>query len=240
MWGIGPAYVRLLNSRGITTARQLRDVDLRWARRTLTVTGARIVEELRGVRCLPLAICPPLRKSVTVSRSFGEQVESLREVKEAVATFLSRAAEKVRRHTLIASAVTVFIETNRFSEVDLQYSNSATVPLAYPTDATQELMAVALSATARLFRDGFRYKKAGVMLTGLVPHRPSTARMFDSEEYERRRHMSTVIDEINRRFGRDAIRFGACGFEHRWKTKAGRRSKRYTTNWDELIVVRCE
>jgi DNA polymerase V len=177
---------------------------------------------------------------MTVSRSFGEQVETLREVKEAVATFLSRAAEKVRRHGLLASAVTVFVETNRFSQVDPQYGNSATIPLAYPTDATQELMPVALSIAARLFREGYRYKKAGVMLTGLVPREPSTTRMFDSEEYERRRHMSTVIDEINQRFGREAIRFGACGLEQRWRTKAERRSKRYTTRWDELMTARCE
>lgn len=78
------------------------------------------------------------------------------------------------------------------------------------------------------------------MLTGLVPREPLTRRMFDSDEYERRRHMSAVIDEINQKFGRDAIRFGACGFDQRWKTKAERRSKRYTTNWGELMTVNCK
>ncbi len=240
VWNIGPAYSRLLRKHGVMNARQLRDVDLKWARRAMTVAGARVVQELRGVPCLPLELCAPARKTVTVSRSFGETVNTLREVKEAVATFLSRAAEKVRRHGLLASAVTVFVETNRFSKVDPQYGNAAAVHLAYPTDTTQELMPTALAITARLFREGLRYKKAGVMLTGLVPRRPSTVRMFGAEEYERRWHMSEVIDEINQRFGRDAIRFGACGLEQRWRTKAERRSKRYTTRWDELMIVRCE
>jgi DNA polymerase V len=237
VWGIGPAYARLLTKHGITNARQLRDVDLRWARKTMTVVGARVIQELRGVACLPLEMCPPPRKSVTVSRSFGEQVETLREIKEAVATFLSRAAEKVRRHGMLASAVTVFITTNRFSEVDQQYQNLATVPLAYATDATPELLSVAMRSTERIYRNGFRYKKAGVMLTGLVPRVPSTERMFGAQEFDRERKLSGLVDEINGRFGRDTIRFGACGFAQKWKTKAGYTSHRYTTRWDELMVA---
>jgi DNA polymerase V len=203
----------------------------------MTVVGARVIQELRGVACLPLELCPQSRKSVTVSRSFGEQVETLREIKEAVATFLSRAAEKVRRHGMLASAVTVFITTNRFSEVDPQYQDSATVPLVYPTDATPELLSIAMRSTEHIYRNGFRYKKAGVMLTGLVPRVPATERMFGADEFDRMRHVSGVVDEINRRFGRDAVRFGACGFAQKWKTKAEHTSKHYTTRWDELMVA---
>jgi DNA polymerase V len=94
-----------------------------------------------------------------------------------------------------------------------------------------------MRTTERIYREGFRYKKAGVMLTGLVPRVPSTERMFGADEFDRERKLSGLVDEINRRFGQDAIRFGACGFTQRWKTKAERTSKRYTTRWDELMVA---
>lgn len=115
VWGVGPAYVKLLKAAGINTARGLRDADRRWVRRRMTVVGARIVEELRDVRCLSLEQCPPQKKSITCSRSFGVPVDSLREMCEAVAVYMTRAAEKLRRGKLAAGVVTVFINTNRFS-----------------------------------------------------------------------------------------------------------------------------
>ncbi|HEV2761697.1 MAG TPA: Y-family DNA polymerase, partial [Pyrinomonadaceae bacterium] len=161
VWGVGRRYAKLLRGRGIGTARELRDADLAWVRRNMTVTGARVVEELRGRSCLPLEVCPPARKSLTVSRSFGRAVETLEELREAVGSFASRAAEKLLKAGLVAGALTVLVATNRFSKEDF-YADSATVELAFPTDATAELLAYAYACCARLYRPGLKFKKAGV------------------------------------------------------------------------------
>jgi DNA polymerase V len=115
MWGVGQAYSKFLKEAGIKTARKLRDADRRWIRQRMTVVGARIVEELRGIRCLSLEQCPQQKKSVTCSRSFGILVESLDDLREAVAVYTSRVAERLRRAWLAASVVIVFISTDRFS-----------------------------------------------------------------------------------------------------------------------------
>lgn len=237
VWGVGPAYTKALTSRGIMSALQLREMDVRRARRLMTVTGARVVEELRGNSCLPLELAPPAKKSLTCSRSFGRPVETLREMREAVAFFTERAAERLRRHALAASAVTVWMSTNPFTKDAPHYSNAATVEVAYPTDATHELLALTLAASERLYRAGYRYKKAGVMLAGLVPASPMTVRMYGDEKWGRLRRVARCVDEINRKFGGEAVRLAASGLRRAWATKFEMRSPRYTTDWDELVTV---
>jgi DNA polymerase V len=237
VWGIGRRYTKFLHSRGITNAKQLRDVDAGWARQALTVVGARIVQELRGVSCMPIETCPPPKKSLTCSRSFGRVIESHVELREAVATFTVRVAERLRKNKLAAGTITVFVSTNRFSKDAPYYENSATVEMAYPTDATTELLERAAACAARLYREGYKFKKAGVLLNGLVPASPMTIRMQDDEEWQRSRRVMRVVDEINAKFGRDTVSYGITGFEQNWKTKFEKRSQRFTTNWNELLAV---
>lgn len=236
VWGVGPAYSKLLKEAGITTARKLRDADRRWIRKMMTVVGARIVEELRGTRCLPLEQCPPQKKSITCSRSFGILVESLEEIREAVSLYLTRAAERLRRFHLAASVVTVFLNTDRFSDGP-QYGNSATLELAHATDDTKELLEWALRGLERIFRAGYRYKKAGVMLNGLVPARQLSMRLFGNQGFERSRRLMKAMDEINARHGRDTVRFGAAQPHARWKTRFMRRSQCYTTRLKEVLSI---
>ena len=236
VWGIGPAYSKLLKDAGINTARKLRDADRRWIRQRMTVVGARIVEELRGIRCLQLEQCPQQKKSVTCSRSFGVLVESLDDLREAVAVYTSRVAERLRRARLAARVVTVFINTDRFS-TEPQYNNSLTYELASATDTTDELLEWTLKGLEQIFRPGFKYKKAGVMLNHLVPADQLSRRMFGDLSFERSRRLAEALDEINRRHGRDTIRFGLAQADGRWKTKAVRRSPRYTTCLKEVLLV---
>ena len=237
VWGVGRQYARLLRARGIQTAGQLRDADVAWARRRMTVVGARIVEELRGVSCLPLAAAPPAKRSLTCSRSFGRRVETLAELREAVACFTVRAAERLRRQGLAAGAVTVFVSTNRFSKAEPQYAASATAEIAYPTDATQELLAVTLRAAERLHRDGLRFQKAGVILSALLPASPITARMYGEPRWQRARRVSRAVDQLNRTFGPDTVRFAASGLKRTWQTKFERRTPRYTTCWGDVLAI---
>jgi DNA polymerase V len=236
VWGVGPAYSKLLKRAGIDTARKLRDADRRWVRQRMTVVGARIVEELRGVSCIPLEKCPQGRRSVTCSRSFGVLVEPLEELREAVAVYMTKAAERLRRARLAAGVVTVFINTSRF-DPGPQYSNSATSELAYSTDSTEELLAWALKGLERIYRPGFRYKKAGVMLNRLTPADGLSMRLFGDERFEKSRRVMRAVDEINSRFGRDTVRFGVARPGGRWETRFLRRSRRYTTCLGEVLRV---
>lgn len=237
VWGVGPAYAKLLKAAGITTARHLRDADRRWIRKRMTIVGARIVEELRGISCLPLEQCPQQKKSLTCSRSFGLLVESLAELREAVAVYMTRAAERLRRGRLAAGVVTVFINTNRFS-TEPQYGNSATYELAYSTDATKELLDWALKGLEHIYRPGYRYKKVGVMLNGLVPADQLSRRFFGDASFERSRCVMKAVDEINRRHGHDTVRFGVAQPKGRWQTKALKRSQCYTTRLKDVLCIR--
>ncbi len=236
VWGVGPAYAKMLKGVGVDTARKLRDADRRWVRQRMTVVGARIVEELRGVSCILLEKCPQGRKLVTCSRSFGVLVESQEELREAVAVYMTKAAERLRRSRLAAGVVTVFINTSRFS-VDPQYSNSATFELAYSTDSTDELLSWALKGLEQIYRTGYRYKKAGVMLNKLSPAEQLSMRLFGDGRFENSRRVMKALDEINARHGRDTIRFGAARPGGRWETKFLRRSRCYTTRLDEVLRI---
>jgi DNA polymerase V len=236
VWGVGPAYSKLLKQKGILSALQLRDVDVRWARQAMTVVGARVVMELRGVSCLPLESCPPSKKSLTCSRTFGRSTPSLSDLREAIAYYATRVAEKLRRGKLAAGVVTVFVHTDRHADGP-QYFNAGTHTLAYPTDSTQEIMRCALDALERIFREGFNYRKAGVMLNSLSPADQLTLRMFGDERAERFRQVMVAVDQINRKWGRDTVRFATANPDGNWRTKVEKRSPRYTTRLQEVLTI---
>lgn len=240
IWGIGRRYTKLLHSRGITNAKQLRDVDLRWARGALSVVGARIVEELRGRSCLSLTICPPAKKSLTCSRSFGTMIESLADLREALASFTVRVATRLRHHRLTAGAITAFVSTNRFSKTEPYYTNSITVGMAYPTDATPELLKRSLAFADKLYREGYMFKSAGIILSALAPASPMTRRMLDDERWLKSRELMHVVDSVNNRHGRGTIRFAVEGLKKeppQWQTRLEKRSPLYTTSWNDLLTV---
>lgn len=239
VWGIGPNYAKMLRAAGLETARQLRDADRRGVRRRMSVVGARVVEELRGTPCLSLEACPQTKKSVTCSRSFGAVVVSLDELREAVATYTARAAERMRRHKLAAGVVTVFVATDRFGDEARRYGNAATYELAQATDATRELIDWALKGLDGIYRPGYEYKKAGVMFNHLIAADQISRRLFGDADFERSRAVAKAVDLINSRYGRDAVRYGVapqCDAA-RWRTRFSRRSPRYTTCLDEILRV---
>jgi DNA polymerase V len=237
IWGIGPSYSRLLQSHGIHTALDLRQAKDWWIRKQMGVVGLRIVWELRGISCLSLLPCPPPKKSLMVSRSFGKPITTLDEMREAVATYTSRAAEKLRRNKLAAGVLTVFITTNHFSD-EPQYSNAVTLTLPVATSDTAELLAYALCGMEHIFQTGFQYKKAGILLTELVPDQQIQLSLFDGRDRDRSARLMTAVDYINTQMGAGTIRYAAVGFRNRWKMRSARRSPRYTTRWEELAEVK--
>jgi DNA polymerase V len=237
IWGIGPGYTRRLKVHDIRTAMQLQAANDRWIRQQLGIVGQRIAWELRGISCLPLALCPPPKQSLMVSRSFGRPITTLTEMREAVATYMTRAAEKLRRHQVAAGVITVFLMTNRFTE-EPHYSNSMTITLPVATQDTAELIGYALRGVEQIFREGYRYQKAGVILTALVPAHQVQTHLFDRHDRERSQKLMEAIDTINREWGSGTIRYAAVGLRPGWIMKCARRSPRYTTRWEELAVVR--
>jgi DNA polymerase V len=236
VWGIGPRWSKRLRQQGIASALALRHADKAWIRQQMGVIGVRIVWELQGYSCLPLELNPKPRKSVVVSRSFGTPVESLKELKEAVATFTARAAYKLRKENLAAQCLTVFVSTSRFKEP--YYNNKKTTSLPVATNHMQELIGYALTLTERLYRKGLPFTKAGVMMMKLVCDDQRQINLFDTCDRERAERLLQGVDEINEQLGRGTLHYGAEGLKQGWQTRAERRSPRWTTQWSELPIVK--
>jgi DNA polymerase V len=236
VWGIGPNHARLLKQHGITTARQLSEADDQWIRKRMGVVGLRLVMELRGVSCLDLEQCPAPKQSLTCSRAFGKLINTLAEMEEAVSVYTSRVAEKLRRGRLAATMLTVYLTTNEFKEGP-QYSNALTLKLPVVTDSTSELIRCALQGIRAIYRDGYLYKKAGVMLTGLVPVSQAQADLFDSKDRRKSKRLMSALDSINDRWGPGTLQYASSGITKAWKTQFHRCSPAYTTDWNALPVV---
>ncbi len=237
VWGVGPRTAQILKAQGIGTAYQLREADEPWIRKRFGVVGLRTVRELRGLSCLSLEDCPPPKQGITVSRSFGRPVETLAEMREAVATYLTRAAEKLRQEGLAVSVLTVFLQTNQFKD-EPQYHNACTLTLPVATSVTSELLHTALRGITTIYRGGFRYKKAGVMLTGLMPASQVQTDLFDSQNRARSQSLMRAVDRLNDRMGEGTVQYGAVGLSPRWKAKFARRSPAYTTRWEEVVQAK--
>ena len=239
VWGVGRRQAVKLRSYGILTARGLRGADDDWVRRKMTVVGLRTVHELRGIRCLELGRSHAHQHSLVVSRSFGNVVWNFDELREAVAWFTARGAEKLRRRRLAAGALTVFVRIGRNSRPGGEAATgSVTVDLGTASDSTLELMAAAQGLLHKLYREGTGYRKAGIMLTGLSPSETVSRRLWDAERYERQRELMTRIDAINHRHGSEAIRCGLFRSNGGWQSRTEQRSNRFTTNWKEIMWVK--
>lgn len=239
VWGVGPRLHKRLAAIGIHTVLDLRNTAPKALQGAFGVVMARTCNELRGVSCLDLEDVLPPKQQIMSSRSFGAPVETLDELREAVARYLAQAAEKLRRQHAVTGALHLFVMTNRFKDDEPQYNAGLTVPLAEPTDDTRALTAAALKGLVAIYRPGYRYKKAGVMLTLLSAKATRQTSLFDDPVAQHTSaQLMTAMDAINTAFGRGTVRSGASGTTARWAMRAENRSPRYTTCWDELPVVK--
>lgn len=240
VWGIGPKYSLFLGNYGITTAKHLKDADQKWIRRYLTVVGERIVLELRGVSCIPLETERPPKKGIMCSKTFGKEITTLDELTEAVATYTARAAEKLRQQDSLAGSLTVFICTNTFNQNIPQYSNSFTVSIPYPTAFTPELVRHALAGLQAMYKDGFRYKKAGVYLSQITPLdavQPDLFGAYSLAQHVREARLMAIVDAINRIYGRDTLFLAVQGATRTWAMQRRRLSPQYTSRWEEILTI---
>lgn len=244
IWGIGPRKGAFLRQNGYSSALDLKKAPDQWVKKHLTITGLRTVYELRGISCLPLELAPPSKKAIASAKTFGRPVEHVEELKEAVATYLARAAEKLRAQNSAASMLQVFVRTNHFHEDEPRYASSATLRLPTPTAYTPELVHYANHLVGKIYREGYRYSKAGIMLTDFVSDKALQLKLFSgSPQFQlgdraRQQKLMEALDKLNGKWGRDSVRLGASGLTRDWKSRQSNISERFTTRWDELLTVR--
>ncbi len=240
IWGVGPKYARFLKNYGIKTARDVRDADEKWIRKHLTVVGARIQAELRGIACFPLEVNRPPKQSIICSKSFGKEITSRTSMEEAVCTYTARAAEKLREQESLCGRITVFVRSNPFQQDAPHYSNSFTIDLPYPTAFTPELFTSALKGLHAIYEEEHRYKKAGVELSHITPLPVVQPDLFgerDLGEHNRQSRLMAIVDAINRVFDRNTLFFASQGIAQDWQMRQTMLSQRFTTRWDEVLQV---
>ncbi|MCF8173076.1 MAG: Y-family DNA polymerase [Candidatus Methylopumilus sp.] len=238
VWGVGKRIAKRLNAMGVETVLDLRNISIKEIRAQFGVVMERTCNELRGISCLELEDVAPAKQQIMSSRSFGSPVTTLAELREAVASYVSRAAEKLRAQQSVSAAIHVFIQTNRFKESDLQYSEGLLVPLPDPTDDTRLLASAATLGLSLIFKPGYQYKKAGIMLTLISDKAKRQQTLFDDPlQRAQSAKLMAAMDAINAEFGRDTVRTGANGTEKRWAMRSENRSPRFTTQWDELPIA---
>jgi len=240
VWGIGRRYSRFLKASGINTADKLEQAPRDWVKKNLTIAGLHTVLELGQIPCVAFEEVPPTAKSLVCSRSFGTRIAELDSLEEALSAYVQRAAEKLRAKKLLAGVVQVFVETSRFHPGP-QYTGSGSQALAAPTSYTPILHAQALRILRRIYREGFRYQKVGVMFLELVPENNRQLSFLEPSGEERRKQQAlmNVLDNANDRYGRKILTLASSGVGHKpWHMRQERKSPRYTTCWAELPLVK--
>lgn len=240
VWGVGGRSSAKLQDLGIHTALDLKRAAPGRIRKSFGVTLERTLRELNGEPCYPLAAGPAARKQILSSRSFGQLLTEFAPLEEAVAAYATRAAEKLRRQGLVAGAVGLFVQTNPF-RVDLPQYQVARNCTLEPTADTRLLAQAALRLLRNLYRPGFAYQKAGVILTELLPEELRQPTLFeDGAARTRSQALMAAMDHINRAYGRGTVKLGAEGNDPRWAMRSERRTPRYTTRLEELAVAKAE
>lgn len=238
IWGVGRKLAPKLTQLGFKSVLDLKRANPETLRQQFSVVMEKTIRELNGVVCIDLEEMHPPKKQILSSRSFGVPVTDLAGLSESISLYVSRAAEKLRRQQSYAGAIYVYIRTSPFKEQDQQYSNGMTVPLPSPTDYTPKLVSVALWALKQLYRPGYNYAKAGIMLSDLVQSSAIQTDLFsDIQPNPKSERLMQVMDHINRKMGKESLKVASEGFKRPWKMKQESKSPCYTTNWDENLKV---
>ena len=239
VWGVGKQLSKFYHKNNISNAYDLKNVSNTWVKKGTNVLGAKTAMELRGIPCIDLQIDQEKRKNCCVSRSFGRKVKDLNELDESVITHCLNAAEKIRADDQIAKTITVFIRTSPFDKNRRYYSNSKTIDLAIPTSNSIELIKNAVKALTDIYKYGYAYQKAGIILSGLKDANQNDQNLLTPLLENKSKKLMKAIDYTNTKYGRYAISIAQAGLSKGWKMRREHSSKIDTASFDSLpkIVV---
>jgi len=237
VWGVGKQLTKFYHQNGIYNAKQLKNKSNTWIKKNSNVLSSRTAMELRGISCIDLETMSSKRKSCVVSRSFGKRVENFQELREAVAGYSLNASEKIRSESLVAKSITVFVRTSPFQNRYGFYSNSKTIDLPIATNNSIEIVKVALIALEAIFKNGYRYQKAGIILSHLSESN-NNKNLFSSEKDEKINILMKSIDNTNYRYGRSTLSLASAGVHKKWKSKRQHYSKIDTADFYSLPTIK--
>lgn len=235
LWGVGKRLSSRLNQMGIYSAYQLQQANPKAMQRKFSVNMERTIMELRGKACIPLEDSPPAKKQLICSRSFGQKTNHYHTIRESLAYHVSRGAEKLRSQGSLAKTVTFFIATSPYSKNDMQHSESRTIVLPEPTSQTNHFLKASTQALRSMYKQGYRYKKSGVMFNGLCQEKGFQRDLIQSVPTSP--ELMESLDRINARFGKSSVTYASQGFANEWQMKSSKRSPDYTSAWSDLPVT---
>ena len=238
IWGIGEQHQKLLIRNGFHTAADFAAAPAEWVRKEMAVVGLRTQMELKGIVCFKWNDEVKSKKNICTSRGFGKLITSKREVQQAVATFTSSCAQKLRKQQSCARKIHVFIQTNIHRKQDEQYFHSMTIDLTVATNSTSELLKYAMKALDTIYLPGYKYNKTGVMVLDLIPETQVQLGLFDQAKREKEKLAMHAIDGLNRSFGNDVVRMATQEFNKKWKLRQKYLSGRCSTRFEELMIVK--
>lgn len=238
LWGIGRRYTKFLSKRGFKTAYDLANASESWVRTNMTINGLRMVKELKGIPCHVLENQPPRKKNICTSRSFGVDVKELSELKEAVANYATMCAMKLRKERSLAGSILVFIKTNPFKNEGYQYNNCQKFILDVPTNDSLELTKKAIKVLEAIYKKGYAYKKAGVIVSNIVPNSSQQMSLFSQKDPFKNKNIMQAMDHINQTMGRHKVRLAVQGFDRKWRLKQEKLSPCYTTRFSDMLNVK--
>ena len=237
VWGVGRQLTKFYQKNGIYNAKQLKNKSNTWIKKCSNVLSSRTAMELRGIPCINLETTQTKRKSCVVSRSFGKRIETFQELKEAVSNYCLNASEKIRSESLVAKAITVFVRTSPFQRDYGYYSNSKTIDFPIATNNSIETVKTAVAILESIFKNSYRYQKAGVMLTGLRED-DGRKNLFSSEKDEKINSLMRSIDSTNHRYGRSTLSLASAGVHKKWNMRRNYSSKIDTADFYSLPKIK--
>lgn len=238
IWGVGRRIGKRLNLMGIENALQLSRAHPALIRKNFSVVLERTVRELNGESCIPLEEFVPAKQQIVCSRSFGDRITSKVLMQEALCQYATRAAEKLRKERQFCRRISVFIRTSPHAQGEIFYGNSAGESLTIPTQDTRDVIEVAMRSLDRIWLEGRRYMKAGIMLDDFTPNGVSQLSLFDEDKPRANSaQLMKVLDGINQS-GLGSVWFAGQGVNTEWKMKRDMLSPAWTTRWSDIPVAR--
>ena len=237
IWGVGRRLNKRLLSQKVSTAFKLSQMDIGQVRKQFSIMLVNTIRELRGETCIPLDNAPSPKKQIVVSRTFSKRVTELSLLEEAVSNYAARAAEKLRKEGKTCKIISVFIRTNPFRKQDIQHREIRSAPLLYPTSDTRDLIKSAKFLLKDLYREGFNYNKAGIMLSDFFDETVYQLDLFKKKDRNAQDFkMMNLVDQINQS-NLGPVSFLAQGIKKEWSMKRELQSPRYTTNLRDILAV---